>query len=179
MSEQNSDDSAGGSRGDILAVESLNQAITSALKNHTYLSNKICAQKTKLLKEKMAHALELAHHHSESKLQEAVRLSSSSCRSATEALHGKIQELDSYIHSVRSSVSSMKKKCSELQQTAENTIATSSRNIKMEACHQIKNLEGIHGSIQGHFLKGLKDIFSYKERMKPSYVTCTGLGQDP
>ena len=153
---------------DLFAINALNKSIKSAIDNHSYLSDRLATQRTKLLKEKMKHALELAHQHSQIKLQHVLEQCRQSCTSATTVLHAKVNEVEDYLNSVREKVETMKKTCSDLEGTAANTVRKCREMLQEQETREMHHLSNLHGKIRTEFLDGLKYIFQHRQRMVPA-----------
>ena len=152
---------------DIIALEALNKAIQGAIDNHSHLTNRISAQKTNLLKEQMKHILDMAHQRCQHRISQAVSHSKSTCNSTVALFHSKVEEMSQFFEFMKNNVTAMRNTCGALQEQAESIMASSKSELEKQEAEEIKKLQNVHESVQSAFASGLKEIFAYKQKMRP------------
>jgi septal ring factor EnvC (AmiA/AmiB activator) len=152
---------------DIIALEALNKAIQGAIDNHSHLTNRISAQKTNLLKEQMKHILDMAHQRCQHRISQAVSQSKSTCNSTVALLRSKVEEMTQFFEFMKNNVTAMKNTCGALQKQAESIMASSKSELEKQEAEEMKKLQSVHDSVQSAFASGLKEIFAYKQKMRP------------
>jgi len=152
---------------DIIALEALNKAIQGAIDNHSHLTNRISAQKTNLLKEQMKHILDMAHQRCQHRISQAVSHSKSTCNSAISLLRSKMEEMSQFFEFMKSNVTAMKNTCGALEKQAESIMASSKYDLEKQEAEEFQKLQNVHESVQSAFASGLKEIFAYKQKMRP------------
>ena len=154
-----------GDAADILAHDALNEAFAKAYDSHATLVNTISHQKLSVLKLEMKHALEEATGKAKARLAEVTHAARLSCTIATDTLHAKISEMETFMRYQKETFTSMRRQALALQKKAEETVRAGEAKMNEVHDRETGSLRKLDSELYDKFVEGVAYIKNYSARM--------------